>query len=114
MNKLNQNIELKTEYNKIIDEYLSAGIIEKIDEPENVNVGEVHYLTYMAVCRDDTETTKTQIVFNGSLRNGNEPSLNDALYSGPCLLPDLYDILIRFRIVKIAVVSDIKQAFLQI
>ena len=57
---------------------------------------------------------KRPIVFNGCLRNGNEPSLNDALYSGPCLLPDLYDILIRFRIGKIAVVSDIKQAFLQI
>ena len=41
-------------------------------------------------------------------------SLNDALPSGPCLLPFLQEILLRFRIGKIDLVADIKQAFLQI
>ena len=34
--------------------------------------------------------------------------------SGPCLLPYLYDILLRFRTGKIGLVRDIKQAFLQV
>ena len=68
----------------------------------------------MTVCRQDRETTKTHIIFNGSLRNGNEPSLTSVLYTGPCLLPNLYEILVCFRFGIISVVSDIKQAFLQI
>ena len=43
-----------------------------------------------------------------------EPSLNDLLYSGPCMLPFLYDILLRFRISKVGLIADIKQAFLNI
>ena len=36
------------------------------------------------------------------------------MYSGPCFLPLIFGILIRFRIGKIGIVADIKQAFLQI
>ena len=43
-----------------------------------------------------------------------QPSLNDVLQSDPCLLPFLEQILLRFRIGKIDLVADIKQAFLQI
>ena len=44
----------------------------------------------------------------------NEPSLNDKLKRGPCLLPYLFDILLRFWTGKIGLVGDIKQAFLQV
>ena len=40
--------------------------------------------------------------------------MNDILYSGPCLLPLIEDILLRFRLERIAAVADIQQAFLQI
>ena len=43
-----------------------------------------------------------------------QQSLNDVLHSGPCLLPFLQEILLRFRTEKIDLVTDIKQAFLQI
>ena len=36
------------------------------------------------------------------------------IYSGPCLLPLVQDILLRSRIGKTAVVADIQQEFLQI
>ena len=36
-----------------------------------------------------------------------QPSLNDVLHSGPCLLLFLQEILLRFRIGKIGLVSDI-------
>ena len=53
-------------------------------------------------------------MFDASSKRGNELSLNECLYSGPCLLPSLYDILIRFRIGKIGIVADIQQAFLNV
>ena len=36
------------------------------------------------------------------------------MYYGPCFLPLIFGILIGFRIGKIGIVADIKQAFLQI
>ena len=43
-----------------------------------------------------------------------EKSLNDMLDPGPCLLPCIFDILVRFRLGKIRIVADIKKVFLQI
>ena len=44
----------------------------------------------------------------------NKKSISELLESGPCLIPLLYDILLRFRLGPIAITADIKQAFLQI
>ena len=41
-------------------------------------------------------------------------SLNDCLHVDPPLSPLLYDILVRFRQKKIALISDIEKAFLNI
>ena len=76
--------------------------------------GSAHYLPHRAVVKENRETTKVRIVFDGSAHSTNEPSINDVLYSGPCLLPLIFDILIRFRTGKIGIVADVKQAFHQI
>ena len=55
-----------------------------------------------------------RIVFDASAKFKNEKSLNDVLDSGPCLLPLLFNILLRFRAGKIGLIADIKQEFLQI
>lgn len=75
LEKLKGNKHLKEEYANIIDEYVKAGIIEEVQQKKQVKVGEVHYLTHLPVVKE-RETTKTRIVFNGSLRNGKEPCLN--------------------------------------
>ena len=74
----------------------------------------MYYLSHRGVVREDHDTTKLRIVFDASAKLRNELSLNDILYRGPCLLPYLYDILLRFRTGKIGLVGDIKQAFLQV
>ena len=72
-------------------------------------VGKVHYLPHRPVIREDKTTTKIRAVFDASCKV-NGPSLNECLYSGPNLL----DILIRFRFNTIAIMGDIKQAFLNV
>ena len=49
-----------------------------------------------------------------SSANKNRPSLNEFLKAGPCLLPKILDILVRFRAYKYGLTSDIKAAFLNI
>ena len=55
-----------------------------------------------------------RVVFDASAKNGNEASLNDCLYPKLCLLRQLYDILVLFRLHNIIFMSDIKQAFLNV
>ena len=74
----------------------------------------MHYLPHRAVIREDKETTKIRVVYDASARLSNEPSLNECLYSGPCLLPKIFDILLRFRLRSIGLISDVQQAFLNI
>ena len=103
------------EYNKIIKQYINDSIVEPVRSTTTYyDLGSVRYLPHRAVVRQNRDTTKVRIVFDASAHVDNEPSLNDVLYSGPCMLPLLHDILIRFRIGKIGIVADVQQAFLQI
>ena len=114
-NKLNRNESLFNEYDKIIKEYIKEDIVEIVPPNEEIVApGSAHYLSHRAVVKENRETTKVRIVFDGSAHLSNEPSINDVLYSGPCLLPLIYDILILFRTGKIGIVADVKQAFNQI
>ena len=54
-----------------------------------------------------------KVVFNATSKTG-KLSLNDCLYSGPSLITNLVKILIRFRTYKVALLSDLEKAFLQI
>ena len=112
LTRLNKNKLLLKKYDDIIKDYLKEGIVEEANNiPEK---GRVHYLPHRAVIRNDKETSKIRVVYDASSKVKNEGSLNDRLESGPCLLPLLFDILLRFRTRKIGLISEIKQAVLQI
>ena len=112
-NRLNKDKDLMIKYDTIFREYLENNIIETVDITSTENEI-IHYLPHHPVIRDDKETTKIRIVFDASSKLKSQPSLNDILFPGPCLLPLLQEVLLRFRIGKIGLIADIKQAFLQI
>ena len=41
-------------------------------------------------------------------------SLNDCLFKGPVIVPDLVGILLRFRMHEYVLLGDIEKAFLQV
>ncbi|XP_057290720.1 uncharacterized protein LOC130613382 [Hydractinia symbiolongicarpus] len=63
--------------------------------------------------RTQRETTKIRAVFDASCTTTG-PFLNDCLHSGQNLLSDIFDILWEFRFNYIAILADIKQAFLNV
>ena len=65
------------------------------------------------IVKEERETTKVRIVFDASAK-GTGPLLNDCLYAGPCLISSIHKILLRFRLYRFALVSDIQQAFLHV
>ena len=57
------------------------------------------------------EITKAGAVFDASWKQLGRASLR-LVVAGPCLLPQLYEIILFFRCGKIALLAVIKQAFL--
>ena len=100
-------------YNAIIKEQAEVGIIERVMELETPD--KVHHLPHHAVIRNEAKTTKIRVVYDASSKEGTwGVSLNDCLHVGPALSPLLYDILIRFREKRVALVGDIEKAFLNV
>ena len=102
---------LMKQYCKVMEEHLTRGYIEELSDlnqpwPEQG----CHYLPHFFVLKD-SETTTLRIVFAA---NSGKVSLNDCLYTGPCLLNNLAELLLRFRFSQYEFVADIQRAFLHI
>ena len=113
--KLLKEPELIREYNQIIEEQLSKGIVERVAAEKDNENEDVHYLPHHAVIRRDHETTKLRIVYDGSAKPPERThSLNDCLETGPNYTPQLFDTLVNFRWHKIGLTADIEKAFLMV
>uniref|UniRef100_A0A8R1I6H5 DUF1758 domain-containing protein n=1 Tax=Caenorhabditis japonica TaxID=281687 RepID=A0A8R1I6H5_CAEJA len=108
-----QSIEVLGMIDTIFKDQLELQVIEKVDMSEEVG-GLVHYNPHQPVLIPHKTTTKCRVVIDGSSHFKNEPSLNDMIHQGPVILPDLTQLLIRFRTGKIAILSDVEKAFLQV
>ena len=103
---------LTTEYDSIIREQLSEGIVERAPEfPSNKKF----YIPHKAVVKESAESTKTRIVYDASAKaSADVPSLNECLNPGPSLQNKLWDVLVQQRAYPVVVTADIRKAFLQI
>ena len=107
--------KLLNQYDNVIKEQLDSGVVEVIDKhEEEVVPGTVHYIPHKDVLKEDRATTKLRVVYDASAKSYSEPSLNDCLLSRPALTPLLFDILLRFRLPKIALIGDLEKAFLNV
>ena len=102
------------EYDTVIRDQLQRGIIEKVDQNQTAPNNRLQYLPHHPVVRRDKDTTKLRVVYDASAKTKTGHSLNSCLYKGPCLLPSIVDILVRFRYHRIALLADIEKAFLMV
>ena len=112
ISKFRKNPKQLPEHDNITNDCLRDGNVKELSLINKIDV--VHSIPHRAVVKEERETTKTRIVFDASAKYQNGKSLNDMLDPGPCLLPNIFDILVRFRLEKIGIVADIKKASLQI
>ena len=99
-------------YSGIISDQLSRGFIERV-QPTQPSNG-VLYIPHHPVKKDST-TTPIRIVYNCSCRQSKtHPSLNDCLVVGPTFLNDMCSIILRFRLHKYGLSTNIEKAFLHI
>lgn len=98
-------------YNKVLQDWKKDGIIEEVTE-NRTDMG--HYLPHQIVIKPSSTTTKVRPVFDASTKDRNGWSLNDCINKGVNMIELLPKLLIQFRKGTFGVVSDIRQAFLQI
>jgi hypothetical protein len=67
--RLREEPSLFEEYNQILKEQLSQGIVEKVEDSNEDSVpGTTHYLLHQAVVRKDATTIKVRVVYDASAR----------------------------------------------
>ena len=112
LKNLRKDPEILIEYDSILQDQLRGGIILQVDCAKRSDVGRVYYLPHHGVLRRVALTTKFRVAFAESSKPSNDsPSLNECLYSGSALNPTIFNVLLRFRDKRIALVGDIEKAF---
>ena len=99
-------------YNEILFNNFSRKV--SFDELRKNTSEPVSYIPSFAVFTPGKESTKVRIVMNCSAKSATGSSLNDLILAGPSLIPDLTNMLIKFRTGRYAMCFDIAKMFLQI
>lgn len=101
--------------NKAFEDLLKNGFAEEVPKEEisPKDGRQVYYLQAHPIYRDH-ETTPCRIVMNAGAKDKDGKSLNDRLLQGPCLLPDIASMLLKFRNKREIAIMDISKMFLRI
>ena len=100
------------EFEAVIDEYFTMGHAEPVpaidlEKPPH----SVFYLPMQAVRKQSSTTTKVRAVFDASAKTSTGVSLNDTLLVGPTVHSSLVDVLLRFRLHRVALIADVSRMY---
>lgn len=105
--KFSTNNKFKIMYHEFIREYIDLGHMSLVENlPEKI-----FYMPHHGVLRDDSETTKLRVVFDGSARGVVGCSLNEIQFTGPKIQEDIISLILRFRQHKIVIGADIEKMY---
>lgn len=102
--------ELENLYRQVIEEYKQLGHMELIKNDEESG----YYLPHHAVFKQSSTTTKLRVVFDGSAKTSTGISLNQTLFTGPTIQPELFTQLLKFRLHNYVIMGDIEKMYRQI
>ncbi|XP_055542828.1 uncharacterized protein LOC129728416 [Wyeomyia smithii] len=114
--RVKQNWLLVNDYEEFMNEYIALGHMYRVGCLNEMVLapGEHYFLPHHAVEKPDSRTTKCRVVFDGSAVTTNGRSLNDNLLVGPVIQSKLSDVVLRFRVHKIAFTADLSKMYRQV
>ena len=112
---LERSVQSKNEFsmfNSVMQEYFDLCHTEPVpaadlERPEK----DVFYLPMHAVKKESSTTTKIRAVFDASAKSSTGVSLNDLLLVGPTVHSPLVDVLLRFRLHRVALTTDVSKMY---
>ena len=100
------------EFAETIDEYFQKNHAELVPTADLERpCEEVFYMPMHAVVKSSSTTTRIRAVFDASARSSTGISLNDQLHVGPTVHSSLIDVLLRFRLNRIALTTDVSRMY---
>ena len=100
-----KNPTLRNHYAEFMADYLRLGHMEEVANPLVPN-SPGYYLPHHAVWKDSGGQKKIRVVFNASCPSAAGKSLNDILLTGPKLQADLWLVITRWRLFRVAFSAD--------
>ncbi|XP_064625967.1 uncharacterized protein LOC135486798 [Lineus longissimus] len=111
--RLHRDPECKRMYMKTMEGYISKGHAVKLTKEEKAKSSErTWYIPHHGVTNPN-KPGKVRVVFDAASEFQGQ-SLNDSLLTGPDLLNNLFGVLQRFRLYRVAVIGDIEGMFHQV
>ncbi|XP_064642896.1 uncharacterized protein LOC135497105 [Lineus longissimus] len=111
--RLHRDPECKRMYMKTMEGYISKGHAVKLTQEDKAKSFErTWYIPHHGVTNPN-KPGKVRVVFDAASEFQGQ-SLNDSLLTGPDLLNNLFGVLQRFRLYRVAVVGDIEGMFHQV
>lgn len=110
--RLNNNKDLRDEYNKFMQEYIDLGHMVLVNKEDERNVA--YYIPHSCVVKPDSSTTKLRVVFDASAKTSNGRSLNDLQAVGPVIQRDQFDLAIEFRGHDVVMTADVAKMYRQV
>ena len=100
------------EFSAVMEEYFQLGHAEPVP-PNDLQKSpkDCFYLPMHAVRKEHSTTSKVRVVFDVSAKSASGVSLNDTLLVGPTIHPPLIDVLLRFRLHRVALTADISKMY---
>ena len=99
-------------FDSVIQEYFDLEHVEPVPATElEAPPNRVLYLPMHAVKMELSSTTKIRAVFDASAKSSSNVSLNDILLVGPTVHSSLLDVLLRFRLHRIALTADVSKMY---
>lgn len=109
--RLNRQPKLRDTYKEFMTDYEVLGHMTLVDA---ARIGQAaYYIPHHCVAKAENPF-KIRVVFDASMSTSNHKSLNDELLTGPKLHSHLSDVLVRFRLHKYVMTSDICKMYRQI
>ena len=110
LRRFSRDVNFDKAYSDFLTEY------EELNHMELVKPSTIHLLftIFLIVIRESSSTTKLRVVFNGSQKTTLGISWNENLHADPKLLPELFDIMLRWRRHKIVFSADMEKMFRQV
>ena len=96
----------------VMQEYFDSKHAESIPDADLEKPRQsVFYLPMHMVRKESSSTTKIRAVFDASAKSSTGVSLNDTLLVGPTVHPPLVDVLLRFRLHRVALTTDVSRMY---
>lgn len=109
--RFKRDSNLKQEYSKFIKEYSDLGHLSESTIPQP---DPSYFLCHHAVFKQDSESTKLRVVFDGSAATSSGFSVNDLQMVGPNVQDSLLSIILRARQYKYLLTGDIEKMYRQV